>query len=114
MCGTLCSDGSVTFEDGTAKHIGDPTETSIILAAHQNGMPKEELTARFPRLAELPFDSDRKRMTSVNQIEGKNVVIVKGAFDSIAPRCTSGDLDAAGRINDQMSQKALRVAGHRL
>ena len=109
MCGTLCSDGSVTFEDGTAKHIGDPTETSIILAAHQNGMPKEELTARFPRLAELPFDSDRKRMTSVNQIEGKNVVIVKGAFDSIAPRCTSGDLDAAGRINDQMSQKALRV-----
>ena len=109
MCGTLCSDGSVTFEDGTAKHIGDPTETSIILAAHQNGMPKEELTARFPRLAELPFDSDHKRMTSVNQIEGKNVVIVKGAFDSIAPRCTSGDLDAAGRINDQMSQKALRV-----
>ena len=109
MCGTLCSDGSVTFEEGTAKHIGDPTETSIILAAHQNGMPKEELTARFPRLAELPFDSDRKRMTSVNQIEGKNVVIVKGAFDSIAPRCTSGDLDAAGRINDQMSQKALRV-----
>ena len=109
MCGTLCSDGSVTFEDETAKHIGDPTETSIILAAHQNGMPKEELTARFPRLAELPFDSDRKRMTSVNQIEGKNVVIVKGAFDSIAPRCTSGDLDAAGRINDQMSQKALRV-----
>ena len=109
MCGTLCNDGSVTFEDETAKHIGDPTETSIILAAHQNGMPKEELTARFPRLAELPFDSDRKRMTSVNQIEGKNVVIVKGAFDSIAPRCTSGDLDAAGRINDQMSQKALRV-----
>ena len=109
MCGTLCSDGSVTFEEGTAKHIGDLTETSIILAAHQNGMPKEELTARFPRLAELPFDSDRKRMTSVNQIEGKNVVIVKGAFDSIAPRCTSGDLDAAGRINDQMSQKALRV-----
>ena len=72
-------------------------------------MPKEELTARFPRLAELPFDSDRKRMTSVNQIEGKNVVIVKGAFDSIAPRCTSGDLEAAARINDQMSQNALRV-----
>ena len=109
MCGTLCSDGSVTFEDGTARHIGDPTETSIILAAHQNGMPKEKLTARFPRLAELPFDSDRKRMTSVNQIEGKNVVIVKGAFDSIAPRCTSGDLEAAARINDQMSQNALRV-----
>ncbi len=109
MYGTLCSDGSVTFENGTAKHIGDPTETSIILAAHQNGMPKEELTARFPRLAALPFDSDRKRMSTVNQIEGKHVVIVKGAFDSIAPRCTAGNLDAASRINDQMSQNALRV-----
>ena len=109
MYGTLCSDGSVTFENGTAKHIGDPTETSIILAAHQNGMPREELTARFPRLAALPFDSDRKRMSTVNQIEGKHVVIVKGAFDSIAPRCTAGNLDAASRINDQMSQNALRV-----
>ena len=109
MYGTLCSDGSVTFEDGTAKHIGDPTETSIILAAHQNGMPKEELTARYPRLAGLPFDSDRKRMTSVNRVEGKNVVIVKGAFDSIAPRCTAGDLEAAGRMNDRMSENALRV-----
>ena len=109
MYGTLCSDGSVTFENGTAKHIGDPTETSIILAAHQNGMPKDDLTARFPRLAALPFDSDRKRMTSVNQIEGENVVIVKGAFDSIAPRCAAGNLDAAGRINDQMSENALRV-----
>ena len=109
MYGTLCSDGSVTFENGTAKHIGDPTETSIILAAHQNGMPKDDLTARFPRLAALSFDSDRKRMTSVNQIEGENVVIVKGAFDSIAPRCAAGNLDAAGRINDQMSENALRV-----
>ncbi|MGI6028091.1 MAG: calcium-translocating P-type ATPase, PMCA-type [Candidatus Heteroscillospira sp.] len=109
MLGTLCSDGSVTFEDGKAKHIGDPTETSIILAAHQNGMPKEKLTEQHPRLAELPFDSDRKRMTSVNRIDGRNVVIVKGAFDSIAPLCVAGDVQRAAQINDQMSRDALRV-----
>ncbi len=109
MYGALCSDGSVTFENGAAKHIGDPTETSIILAAYQNGMPKEDLVEQFPRVAELPFDSDRKRMTSVNQIEGKHVVIVKGAFDSIAPRCAAGGLEAAGQMNDRMSENALRV-----
>lgn len=62
MFGTLCSDGAVSFEGDVVKHIGDPTETSIILAAYQNDMPKEALLRRFPRLTELPFDSDRKRM----------------------------------------------------
>ena len=109
MCGTLCSDGSIAFEGDTVKHIGDPTETAIILAAHQNEMPKEELAKQFPRLAELPFDSDRKRMTSVNAVDGKAMVIVKGAFDSIAPLCVAGDLERAARINEQMSRNALRV-----
>ena len=48
----LCCDGKVVFEDGMEKHIGDPTETAIILAARENGMMKEELDARYPRLAE--------------------------------------------------------------
>ena len=77
--GTLCSDGSVIFGDGEEKHIGDPTETAIVLAAHKNSLPKDELNARYPRLAELPFDSDRKLMSTVNRIDGKLVVIVKGA-----------------------------------
>ena len=93
--GTLCCDGSVVFEDGTEKHIGDPTETAIVLAAHKNGFPKEELNKTYPRLAEIPFDSDRKLMTTVNRIDGKNIVIVKGAFDMMAVRCIAGDLEAA-------------------
>ncbi len=109
MFGTLCSDGAISFEGDVVKHIGDPTETSIILAAYQNDMPKEALFKQFPRLTELPFDSDRKRMTSVNNIDGKYVVIVKGAFDSIAPLCVAGNMQQAARVNDQMSQNALRV-----
>lgn len=107
--GTLCCDGSVVFHGKEEQHIGDPTETAIVLAAHRNGMPKEELNKEYPRLAEIPFDSDRKLMTTVNRIGGKNVVIVKGAFDVMASRCVAGNLKAARQVNDAMSRNALRV-----
>ncbi len=107
--GTLCSNGSVVFHGTEEQHIGDPTETAIVLAAHRNGMPKEELNRSCPRLAEIPFDSDRKLMTTVNRINGKNIVIVKGAFDVMESRCIAGDLDAARQINTDMSGDALRV-----
>ena len=109
MYGTLCCDGSVVFHGTEEQHIGDPTETAIVLAAHKNGMPKDELNKKYPRLAEIPFDSDRKLMTTVNKIDGKNVVIVKGAFDMMAPRCVAGDLETARKVTDAMSENALRV-----
>lgn len=107
--GTLCCDGAVVFNDTEEQHIGDPTETAIVLAAHKNGMPKEELANRYPRLAELPFDSDRKLMTTVCQMDGQNVVIVKGAFDMMASRCVAGDLNKAKHFTGVMSGDALRV-----
>ncbi len=109
MYGTLCSDGSVVFTDEGEQHIGDPTETSIVLAAHRNGMPKEELNNKYPRLAGIPFDSDRKLMTTVNNIDGKNIVIVKGAFDMMVPRCIKGDMVKAKEMTESMSKDALRV-----
>ncbi len=109
LFGTLCCDGSVLFENGKEQHIGDPTETAIVLAAHKSGMPKAEINKKFPRLYEIPFDSDRKLMSTVNKIDGKNVVIVKGAFDMMAPRCVKGDLNKAKEITEQMSENALRV-----
>ncbi len=105
----LCCDGSVVFDGEEERHIGDPTETAIVLAAHKNGMPKDSLNDLFPRLGELPFDSDRKLMTTINSIGGKKFVIVKGAFDVMAPRCVAGNLEMAGRINEAMSREALRV-----
>ena len=108
--GALCCDGSVTFgEDGSEQHIGDPTETAILVAAHKNGMEQGALEKAAPRLAELPFDSDRKLMTTVNRIDGQLVAIVKGAFDMMAARCVSGDLSAAQEKNEEMSRQALRV-----
>ena len=107
--GTLCCDGSVVFHGREEQHIGDPTETAIVLAAHRNGLPKDELNKQYPRLAEIPFDSDRKLMTTVHKIDGKIIAIVKGAFDVMAAKCIAGDLMNARFINDEMSESALRV-----
>ena len=111
MLGTLCSNGTVLFEDDTQRHIGDPTETAIVLAAHQTGLVREELFSQYPRLAEIPFDSERKLMSVVSRIDGKNLVIVKGAYDNLRRLCTGGDLVTADRKNEAMSRQALRVLG---
>lgn len=107
--GTLCSDGSIVFVDGKETSIGDPTETSIISAARKNGMTKEELNKKYPRLGEVPFDSDRKLMSTINKMDDKLVVITKGALDSLIPRLASGDVEKAKALNEQMSKNALRV-----
>ena len=107
--GTLCCDGSVVFDGAQEQHIGDPTETAIVLAAHKNGMPKDSLNKAYPRMGEIPFDSDRKLMTTINRIGGKNIVIVKGAFDVMASRCIAGDLEKAKQWTESMSRDALRV-----
>ena len=106
---TLCCDGSVNFTAEGEQHIGDPTETAIVVASHKNGFEKEALCAQFPRLAEIPFDSDRKLMSTVNMMDGKKIVIVKGAFDVMATRCVKGDIETAKRITNEMSSDALRV-----
>ena len=107
--GTLCSDGTVSIVDGEEKHIGDPTETAIVLASLKNGDEKDELNRKYPRRAVIPFDSDRKLMSTINEIDGKLVVIVKGAFDVMASRCISGNIDLGREMTNQMSRDALRV-----
>ena len=107
--GTLCSDGSVVFSAEGEQHIGDPTETAIVVASHKNGFEKDALNEAYPRLGGIPFDSDRKLMSTINKIDGKLVVIVKGAFDMMAERCIAGDLETAKRVTEEMSSDALRV-----
>lgn len=106
---TLCCDGSVVFEGETEKHIGDPTETSIVYAAHKNGMPKDELNQTYKRVAEIPFDSDRKLMSVVSEMNGKYMVIVKGGFDVLAERCIHGNIEKTKEVTERLSKDALRV-----
>ena len=106
---TLCCDGDVTFDGDKPQHIGDPTETAIVYASYKIGDSKQKLNELYPRQGELPFDSDRKLMTTINLIDGKLVAIVKGAFDIMASRCSKIDIDLAEKANKEMSESALRV-----
>ncbi len=106
---TLCCDGSINVSGEEIQHIGDPTETAIVYAAYKKGMTKAELEAESPRILEFPFDSDRKLMTSINEIGGKKIAIVKGAVDMMAKLCVKGDIERARQINNEMSESALRV-----
>lgn len=107
--GTLCCNGTVSYDADGEHAIGDPTETAIVAAAYRNGMEQRQLFAEHPRLAEVPFDSDRKLMTTVCQMDGKLISITKGAFDMMAALCVKGNIEAARAANDEMSRHALRV-----
>ncbi len=105
----LCSDGKVIMENGSERHIGDPTETAIVAAALRAGMDKQILDSEHPRLFEIPFDSDRKRMTTVFEREGRTIVVVKGAVDVLASRCAPEGVDDALKAAEALSRNAIRV-----
>lgn len=117
----LCNDSKVVTEDNKVDYLGDPTETALVRFAHNKGKYKKELDVQYPRVGEVPFDSSRKLMSTVNEIEGKTYVFTKGAPDILLDRCSSiylnGEIKAltgslAEKIkaaNSKMALKALRV-----
>lgn len=121
--GILCSDAKLTKTDEGYKILGDPTEGSLVTLAEKAGIKQEEINSRFPRVAELPFDSDRKMMTTFHEsfIPGKVVSFTKGAPDILINKSSSiylnGEImpftdDLKKKvldINSQFSREALRV-----
>ncbi len=96
----LCNNATLGPEDD--KHVGDPTEIALMLAADAFGMTREEMSSRYPELAEDPFDPESKRMATVHRDDYDYLVAVKGAPEVILPLCTrQGEdavpLDDAGR-----------------
>ena len=106
---SLCTDADIITENGQEKLIGDPTETAILAYLRTIGYDKSELLQDMPRIGELSFDSDRKRMTSVHVAGDQTIVIVKGAPESVLPLCTKGSIEKAADANNTMAQTALRV-----
>ncbi len=105
--GALCSDAAL--EDGRC--TGDPTEAALVEAARREGLDKNELERRYPRRGEIPFDSDRKLMTTVHaRPEGGFRVLVKGAPDVLLRRCAAAPAGIL-EVNGQMAGRALRVLG---
>ena len=119
----LCNDATLNHDsDGVPHLLGDPTETALVDAALEEGLDKEILEQEMPRVAEIPFDSQRKLMTTVHPLRGRYRVMVKGAPDVLLSRCThilSGasvplDVPTLRQVesaNAAMAQNALRVLG---
>ncbi|MBL0143311.1 MAG: cation-translocating P-type ATPase [Betaproteobacteria bacterium] len=81
----LCNDAG---EGAEGELQGDPTETALYAAARDAGYVKAQLAAAWPRVMELPFDSDRKRMTTVHRVGEGHVAFTKGAPESVVDRCS--------------------------
>ena len=119
----LANDGKLSREGGEPKGIGDPTETALLDLGLKIGVDKEALEAEKPRVAEIPFDSERKRMATVHQSKqgGTLSVAVKGGLDEILSCCsriqekgeirpmTDADRKRLQEVNIGMAGEALRV-----
>ena len=121
----LCNDAAFASAEegapGAQAFIGDPTEGALLVLARDNGIDPTALRSTYPRLAERPFDSDRKRMSTVHERDGEIVAAVKGAIDSLLPRCafimdengprpmTDEDRARALAVAQRLSDEALRV-----
>ena len=113
----LCNDS--TSKDG--KEIGDPTEVALVNLGHDISINELELRKEYERVAEIPFDSDRKLMSTLHKIDDKNIMFTKGALDVILDRVkfimtsegirelTENDKNKILDVNRRLSECGLRV-----
>ncbi|MFC1937534.1 cation-translocating P-type ATPase [Chloroflexota bacterium] len=117
----LCNDTSLASVDGTWQIKGDPTEGALTVAGAKAGLWQKDLTSQFPRIGEIPFSSETKRMTTVHQTPQGKMACSKGAPEVILNSCshiynngrerelTKGDRDNILSASQQMASDALRV-----
>ncbi len=117
--GALCNDSSI---NGNTL-IGDPTELALVTLSAKMGMLQKDLKKKYPRIDEFPFDSDRKLMSTVHQIDGKKYIYTKGAPDQLLKACKYYLLDGEVKeitdkfvnvvelANQGLAHNALRVLG---
>ncbi|QJG66292.1 cation-transporting P-type ATPase [Mycoplasma phocoeninasale] len=112
--GSLCSEANLIVDNNEYKIAGDPTEISFLyeLEKHTKDKYKSEMLKKYPRQFVIPFDSDRKLMTTINKINSQDFVITKGAPDILLSLCTNltkEEYEKALEVNNLWSSKAYRV-----
>ncbi|RKD31804.1 calcium-translocating P-type ATPase, SERCA-type [Thermohalobacter berrensis] len=121
--GLLCNDASIEDKNGEKDTIGDPTEVALVVLAYEKGLYKKEEESKMKRVNEIPFDSERKMMTTVHEYNNGYRILTKGAIDVLLERCNKilinneiveltedikmDIMDA----NKEMALRALRVLG---
>ncbi len=120
--GALCNKACLN-PDAPGEILGDPTEGALIFLAQKFNVEQENLEDKYPQQFEQPFDSDRKRMTTVHEIDGEIIAYTKGAVDEMLPLCThiqtdDGIREMTPQDREQilktclnLSEQALRVLG---
>ena len=107
----LCCDGEVEIVRGVSIRRGDATQTAIIASSMEHlGLGKYELDNIYPRMASIPFNAERKLMTSVNVIDGVNYVIVRGSVDKLIDKCNN-DCTEYMKVAEEMRRGGLRTLG---
>jgi len=120
----LCCDACIEEGEKGRRVIGDPTEGAIIVAAAKLGLSKETLERDYPRIGEIPFSSERKRMTTIHSTpEGRVLISMKGAPEVVLERCSHIEVGGVVKgldeelkeeileVNGEMAASALRVLG---
>ncbi|MDH5375300.1 MAG: calcium-translocating P-type ATPase, PMCA-type [Candidatus Bathyarchaeota archaeon] len=121
---TLCNDAKLEKEEGKWVVKGDPTEGALVVAAAKADLWKEEIEKEEPRINEIPFSSERKRMTTIHEAYGKSkIAYMKGAPEIVLERCTKVYTNGKVRkltdekrrqifaVNEAMAVQALRNLG---
>ncbi|HOK13711.1 MAG TPA: HAD-IC family P-type ATPase, partial [Candidatus Kapabacteria bacterium] len=121
LCGVLCNDANLTLVENEWQIVGDPTEGSIIVLAKKLGFDPENVKSLHKRVGEIPFSSETKKMTTVNQFDGKMIAISKGAPEIILAQCdfyfdgeaekplTREIRDRILQVYQEMAENALRA-----
>lgn len=110
----LCNDASLNFS-GETKIVGDPTEVALLVIAAKAGERIETLRSSFPRIFEVPFTSERKRMTTVNKTSNDELLYcMKGALEAVLPACEGTYLQGARVSMDQETVRRIYSMGERM
>lgn len=119
--GAMCTDCNLNYQNGQIEVQGEATEKAIVEAALQIGENKDELCEQMERVNDIPFDSERKMMTTIHKIGNRYRIITKGAPEILIKRCTkyiAGNTTMNMTVektsyihhqNEQMANRALRV-----
>ena len=117
--GLLCNDAAIRSKDGRHTVTGDPTEGALVVSALKHGLDQDRETARFPRVDELPFESEFRYMATLHQHGEGRVAYAKGAVEKVLECCTEAllpsgevvelDHDAVLQAQHAMASRGLRV-----
>ncbi|WP_232300398.1 cation-transporting P-type ATPase [Desulfonatronovibrio magnus] len=114
----LCNDADIKESDGHWKLDGAPTEGALVTAAMKAGLDQEKINAENPRQDSMPFSSEKKFMATLNRVDSKNVVILKGAPERVMERCSHQrhqgkdkplDLDFWQKSGEEIASKGQRL-----